>query len=606
MKHFQTGLSDLTEDSQEDASTTNLRMLGPKPPPFRNSRQRGDPRPGSRAHGAGPSQPRTYFSRKLSDTKAIPSFEFSSTDLAKSLNLALGLRESRSLESLHDKRRQRPKGIVMPSPRSRASSRRRDRYRSYFSETNSSEDEAQVDAEETEKALQQQEELINEIEKISIPSVTHLSQRLSELFPTLKKSTSDPELTTTSAALDSVIEEIRDIGSEGEGSGSRRDSVISARPELTEKRSSSADTYTTITKARLDKELPPLPSDVMSPRPSAASGPARVSPDDDTVELEGEVPSSPPPARKPSSREKNQAGPSNALKSSASKQLLRLNIPSTPAGEPSWKKSSSFPWTTATPGKHLQDTGSDEGDDEASSDTASKLRSKVSKQTSILSQEQGTRIARTMSTGLPGDANLIPSSDRTSADIDDPVLKKGLIGSITRKMGKRPRNDNAPFPLDPEFLHPHERLSGTISKGDKYPTTSLTPPAGLGIDDTARSFFSDSSSEHEERQVGSIRKRFTRLGKSKAHSRTMSAGDATPSHAITSPLRDDSIFGGSHPALDDADVVFMMHEEPAVGMSKTEFRAKKFVEKIRRLWFRLSTKKHPHNWREETDLYEVV
>lgn len=585
-------------------------MLGNRPPPFRNSRQRGEGRASHRASAAtAQAGPSSYLSRKLSNTKGIPSLQFSSTDLAKSLNAALGLRSSRSLESLQAaealKKRPRPRGIMMSTPKKAGANQ--DRYKSYFlDDVTAAEEETMMEQEDTEKSLQEQEELIHEIEKISIPSVTHLSMRLSELFPTLKPSRSEPDMVKTVAGINSTIEEIRELGTieSIEKEQAKRTSIGSmVRPSLdagaaNEKRKSST------TKSILDKELPPLPREAQtSPRPSIASGllPSVPGSASDTVELEANLPAS--LAKKQSARHK---GSVPSLKKSKSKAILKHIIPGTPDARP-WNNVDNFPWTSKTPAVQLKEPGTeDDGDDEGSSDTTTRLRSKKSEPSTTLSDAQGVMIARTMSPGPRMDASLIPKADRPSVDAneEEEPLKKGIIGSISRKMSKKPRKDSAGFPLNPEFLHPHERLSATPA-GDRYPSTSLTPPVGLHIDETARSFFSDDSSENEEPRIGSLRKRLTRLKGKKSHSRALSAGDATPStqQLMNSPTHDESLFGGSRPDISDADVILMMYDEPAIGMSKAEFRAKRFVEKIRTLWFRSGklfrnisqSKQHHHN-----------
>lgn len=583
-------------------------MLGSRPPTFRTSRLRNEMRASYRASAAPvqikPPQPASYLSRNISSTKGIPSLNFSSTDLTKAMNKVLGIRSSRSLESVQ--KRPRPKGIIMNSP---TRAMKRDRYASYFVDSSSVEEEA-PDPEGTEKALQQQEQLISEIEQISIPSVNALSVRLSELFPSIKKSTSEPDLRASTDAIESAIEEIRVLGSKEsmEGTARRRPSV---KPSVAgnddsqnevKDRTSVADASSR--KSRLlDKELPPLPVDVNSRRPSVASGATRSKlghsvHDEDTAELEAVS---------------RRASTVHKIKSAVSVRKAKSTtfLPSSPNARP-WNKSESFPWTSETPPVKLKEPGAGEDGDDEASPHAARLRARKSH--ALLSMTNGVKIARTMSPGPRLDASLIPSAERRSADgqIEHP-LKKGLIGSISRKMGKRPRTDTTGFPLDPEFLHPHERLSST-SPGDRYPTTSLTPPIGLNIDETARSFFSDDSSDNDEPRVGSLRKRLTRLKNKRSQTRVLSGGD-TPSQTISSPVQDDSLFSGSHVNISEPDVVLMMYDEPAIGMSKAEFHAKRLVEKIRKMWYKggklLRGRSHNKQdaadmWHEVTSVYDGV
>jgi len=606
MKHFQSGLPDVTEDSQEEASTTNLRMLGSKPPAFRSARQRGDLRASSRNSSTpvATAVPNSYLSRKITNTRGIPSLEFSSTDLAKSLNQALGLRSSRSLESLKDeaiRKRARPRGVMLLSPSKPAAASKRDRYISYFAEDPNAQE--VLNPEDTEKDLQEQEELINEIENISIPSVNGLSMRLSELFPTLKPNRSEADLTRSDQALEATIDDIRELGSQEsmQRAGPRRassDSITQTNDEtidsvLRDNRQS------TTSRILLDKALPPLPMDDTSPRSSHAfeSGHTGPTTDADTTEIDVAV-----PAKRSEVLSKVS---SNSLHGLKSKHKAKIDVASTPGARP-WNNAESFPWTSATPAVHLKEPGvEDDGDDEGSVSGIAKLRSKRSRRSSSFAGvDRDVRIARTMSPGPRMDASLIPLTARTSQDEHkEAMTKKSIIGSISRKLGKKHRNDKAGFSIDPDFLHPSDRLSVTPA-GDRYPTTSLTPPVGLNIDETARSFFSDDSSEHEERRIGSIRKRLTRLSRKKAHSRALSSGEAVSPQLMNSPTQENSVFSNSLAGMSDPDVVLMMYDEPAIGMSKTEFRAKRFLEKVRKLWFRSGKLFRGHGRPHPQHMYE--
>lgn len=604
MRHFQSGLPDVTEDSQEEASTTNLRMLGSKPPAFRSARQRGEVRASSR-NSSTPvpaALPNSYLSRKITNTKGIPSLEFSSTDLAKSLNLALGLRSSRSLETLKDeaiRKRARPRGVMLLSPPKPAATAKRDRYISYFAEDPNAQE--TLSPEDTEKDLQEQEELINEIENISIPSVNGLSMRLSELFPTLKPSRSEADLTRSDHALEATIDDIRELGSQEsmQRAGPRRassDSITKTTDEtidsvLRDNRQS------TTSRILLDKALPPLPIEQRSPRSSYAIEPSHAvyTTDADTTEIDLAV-----PAKR--SEVVNKVS-SSSLHGPTSKP--KIDVASTPGARP-WNNAESFPWTSATPAVHLREPGvEDDGDDEGSVSGVAKLRSKKSRRSSSFAGvDRDVRIARTMSPGPRMDASLIPLTERTSHDEHkETMTKKSIIGSLSRKLGKRHRNDKAGFSIDPDFLHPSDRLSVTPA-GDRYPTTSLTPPVGLNIDETARSFFSDDSSEHEERRIGSIRKRLTRLSRKKAHSRALSSGEAVSPQLMNSPTQENSVFSNSLAGMSDPDVVLMMYDEPAIGMSKTEFRTKRFLEKVRKLWFRSGNLFRGHGRPHPQHMYE--
>ena len=101
----------------------------------------------------------------------------------------------------------------------------------------------------------------------------------------------------------------------------------------------------------------------------------------------------------------------------------------------------------------------------------------------------------------------------------------------------------------------------------------------------------------------------------KSHARALSDGDTPSSQAVNSPVQNDSMFSDSQPNISEPDVVLMMYDEPAIGMSKTEFRAKRLVEKIRKMWFKSgkllrgkSQKKEndSRNWHEMSSVNDGV
>ena len=92
------------------------------------------------------------------------------------------------------------------------------------------------------------------------------------------------------------------------------------------------------------------------------------------------------------------------------------------------------------------------------------------------------------------------------------------------------------------------------------------------------------------------------------------AGNELPRNASGMP-QDGSLFGGSlHLDTTDPEVILMMYDQPPVGMSKMEFRAKKVVEKLRSLWFKSGkiirgfghAKKQAPSWYEARQLYDGV
>lgn len=206
-------------------------------------------------------------------------------------------------------------------------------------------------------------------------------------------------------------------------------------------------------------------------------------------------------------------------------------------------------------------------------------RLKKSQSASTLRRDRSAQMVR--SSSLDHDVGRILKMTSESANAAAPG-KTGLLDTLQRHMGKKSRIDRAGLPASLLLLHPDDR---PLDPGDRYPTSSLTPPIGLNMEET-RSFFSDDSSRSE--QVTSLRKRITRLRPRKIVLDTISTRDVTSTLNTTTNWLDasGSVFGDSRDELNRAPEVLMFYEQPAVGMSRVEFRAKRVVEKIRSLWYR--------------------
>jgi len=585
LRHFQFPLPDLTEDSQENASTTNVRILGARPPGFRSGGPRGmrfDGRPSNRVPFQQPQQPRSYLSRTGTNSGEMPVLNFSHSDLTARLNQALGLRSSRSLEEI---KRSKRRGMVISVERSASSSslKNRERYRSFFMPSEDPESEDQMTGELTEENLAANKGLLLEINRLSIPSVNNLTIRLSDLLPTIKAGHSESNLIRNDETVQQTLDNIRDLGSlERMASvATASDSPLKAgRPSLSDRRTGMPSSGTSY----LMKDLPPLPRHRSDKRLSTVSSPSTLpiatafvtrdnSIQKDAIELEAPV----------HNDIIHDGRPATPIQFAKAKKSLR-SLKSATGGARHLNKDGAIPLSEQT---QSTDVAMPTQNTNGSPATRLLIKTKRSRSTINTTRvDHGMKAVRTMSPGLHGDAELIPTSEGPDLEKATP-LKKGILGSLSRKIGMRPRIDKAGFPIDPVFLHPEER---PVDPGDRYPTTGLTPPAGLNIEEN-RSFFSDDSS-HTERVV-SLRKRLVRrthrpkttnlmpftptTGRSDAHRAT--------SHWVTNG---GSVFGTeSNLALDatQPDVVVLYEKTPA-GMSKMEFRAKRLIERLRYLWFK--------------------
>lgn len=613
LRQFQFPLPDLTEDSQEDASTTNLRILGARPPGFRSSGPRGiryDGRPSNRV-SMQPQQPQSYLSRSGTNSCEMPSLNFSHSDLTARLNQALGLRSSKSLEEV---KRSKRRGIVISLERSASSGsfKERERYRSFFMSSDEPEHEDETTVELTDRLISNTN-LLSEINRLSIPSVNNLTIRLSELLPSINAGLGESDLTKDDDAVKHTIDEIRDLGSPerlASAAASTAGPMSAGRPSLAEamlEGSRSGALY-------LMKDLPPLPRDRSNKRLSLISTPSTLpvaaafesrkdSTQRDVAELEA-------PMQKPSTQVAQHSTP---VKSVTEKKSMHSVKDKTGDGQP-WNQEGNYPWSENT--QTMDITVPSQITTTESPATQPLIKSKTSRSTLDAHTDKGVHIARTMSPGLHADADLIPKSDGPDLEKSTP-LKKGLIGSLSRKIGIRPRIDKAGFAMDPAFLHPEER---PVDPGDRYPTTGLTPPAGLNIEEN-RSFFSDDSSRTE--RIVSLRKRLVRRTRKPTSMRPTSAmrpfspsTSRSDTHRATTHwvTNGGSVFGTDSNLANEPtqpEVVILYEQTPA-GMSKVEFRAKRIIEKLRFLWlksgnmFRGKNRRHPPGWYETTDIFPAA
>ena len=621
-------LPDLTEDSQEDASTTNLRLLGAMKRSAFRSGGMNIPRSDARFSKRVPAPrepPRSYFSpRALSETRNIPSLNFSRVDLTTTLNHALGLRSSKSLE---DMPRHRSAGLPIETiERLTSSTTLRDRYKSFFSLHDEIED--QEEAEITSEWPSQrhsrvsQEEIIIEINRLSIPSMNNLTLRLSELLPSLKGRDSADNLTVNDEVRNLTIDESRAF--ESSDTGPFPTSVATATLqsmgmvinglEAVGERSSIE-----LNSLQLMKDLPPLPREESHYRMSLESGPTKTVSSGQPLSIPG-APTHATIHQSPNELESPSAPISPLDLPEGIHELPGPSPTKIGSGRPShstpkrtpqpWDDKHNVPWAGQPSTLDITLPSALDG---GRGFPAPRNKLKKSRSTAHAPVDEAIRIARSMSPGPRLDASLVPRTDIFA----DPELqfpgKKGILSSFTRKIGIKPRIDKAGFPIDPMFLHPEDRA---VDPGDRYPTSGLTLPAGMHVEAETRSYLSDDSSHSDH--VISLRKRLTRLKpkRSAAASRALSPGDSRNDifrHPVQT-RKEGSLFGGHSMEIDGHDNVLFVYEQTTEGMSKMEFRAKSMVEKIRKLWYKSGEvirsvsrmQKSSPRWHEGSELYAGV
>ena len=610
-KNFRFPLPDLTEDSQEDASTTNLRMLGHRGFGFRGRGGFKDLRRATRPQHQAPApmihpQPKStksYFARSFQDAHKLPSLNFSRHDLTAKMNIALGFRNSRSLEDLTNTHQSLPEPLDRPLS-ARAN---RERYRSFFL----ADDDEVVELEEPKRSLEDfattkqttlDDELMNEIEQLSIPSVRNLSMRLSALFPTIRTSQAVIDLDKVDEALNKTVQEIRGKVAD------KRDQQAADPGRVSSAAATSSSPMTrqgTITSRgsmaipsksrdrpqhlRLNKELPPLPpaAEDTHSSSSTSNGETYESARDSGSSSDDGDSTGESSSIRHTSESANAAYPrkdaAGSTKMKEKEKVVDGEKQVSPEVTPRpWNHAKNYPWSEDSNTADV--TLSSDGADKAENVNAqSKHKVKRSHSSPNLRNDGDTiRAIRSMSPGF--DAELVPSSSAPEPKNSKEKAKKiGVWRTLSRKRANTSRNGHSEAHIDPHFFHPEEHRQSAVNPGERYPSSGLRGPPGLSIDGD-RSYFSDDSDD-EERGRPSRRKRFTRLRGKRSLLGMHGSARASPN---PSPLdvgrsnQDSMVFvDAPHAPADEA-----ILERPPGGMSKAEFHAKRFVEKLRVFFFK--------------------
>jgi hypothetical protein len=157
--------------------------------------------------------------------------------------------------------------------------------------------------------------------------------------------------------------------------------------------------------------------------------------------------------------------------------------------------------------------------------------------------------------------------------------RRSMLGSLKLKMGlghSHHEDTTRSLPTSPGLRSIEEP---THNPGDRYPTTALTPPVGFNLDEV-RSYFSDDSTESNKERKTPKGRRWTGL---KSKNKT---AHPDPSHgqSLDGGLGDSRPYdAGSmseHINIDSSAAYTL----DGIGMGKTEFRIKRFGEKLRFLF----------------------
>jgi serine/arginine repetitive matrix protein 2 len=430
------------------------------------------------------------------------------------------------------------------------------------------------------------DELIEEVQRISVPSVTGLTQRLSELLPSLRSHLGENgDGKVDSDPLESTINEIRELGKVD------KEDENDELPEIDE---NWRDTL-------LEKGLNVIDH--------AASGkrlnrPYSVPPPE-LAELPGSF--SFPSAGRLRSMSDSEIDWSlleriNRLARNSNRSLKPKSTLEKDDTRP-WNHASNYPWSNSIPFFDIQLPSSLNTGSPRPVGNNFLRPSKLALHLSNDSERSVTGEPSSPGVTEPLPSNT-PSNGHNSEKIVPPAAvthrrhtrKSGLLGSISRRVfhgsgfptgialsetstlnasaHRTNRSDAPDHPVDP---------------GDRYPTTGLSPPSALNLDDV-HSFFSDDSNasthQHNQRpRVGSFRKRLTSSIRARlpgAH-QEITKSNRKPSSTIGKHGVSSNI--GIDPQSEEINIAAESSTQPPATMSRTEVKAKKLVDRLKSfLW----------------------
>ncbi|KAF2263554.1 hypothetical protein CC78DRAFT_603788 [Lojkania enalia] len=553
----------------------------------------------------------------LAKSRGLPSMNFSNMDLAKMLSEALGIRvRSRSFDTgLMD--------IQVPShtspPRPSTAGEYREKYRSVFAGLDAPD--KVCNAVQTTTIMDivsanrpcTPSDLLAEIDKLTIPSVGGLTQRLSEWVPSLRQEfrfeeDSEPDL--DDEIIEHALEELSEVGPTSKRSSARLRPMPGSPhlvivdddlyQELTGKEKEGAGAG-----AGVDGEV--TQEIATEPGATKAGDVNRVQLGTHVV-AELETPSFSVLRARSLSAGHHDLRPSLESRLSSKRSLRSLRSTPTPTDTRPWNSDKNYPWATipsidiSLPGPTTLRGSPRPG--------PSPLRGRVSESP---------------------DANT-PAPIGSLASPKTPLYKPIMDGSPahTRRQSRlsfftynkrlglptTPCFDTNGFPTGPIHVSGGDQ---THEAGERYPTSALKPPVDTNF---SRSRWSDDTSEDESHLVmprksklkNSLKARFVMANRSQ-----VALAEANPTENNTLPTRDTQ----DDPLEDGNEYVGDLSSRRrtfsnAKGMSNSTFQGRRLIEKLRKWWHRSSemlrnisgrrprTKSPKSNWPRDVEETVIV
>lgn len=484
----------------------------------------------------------------LSENTKLPSLNFSSIDLIDQLNDALDTRSSKSMEISRTKH---PNSIICPSPIRPASTEAlRQRYTSFFRKPEEFHVPTPVDESEafsanllsgggseeqtdfsmehphgtfTANATKRQSRhcgrplspemllgVVSDVNRLSIPSVAGLTERLSEWLPSIKRLRLNSAV-ATDEAVSNTIDEIHHLGERPNTlmsvrtSGGLRQMAAAADKIVT---NGTHDSAALEMHTRLMKDLPALPDITENSFPDTSPEKRSAS----CMGLRSSAEMNQEPRAALMRTLSDPASTSNEQKKSS--RTLFLDFLSDKATNGSTQSSNGltkdqkFPWSA----QHSKTTGQNTKSVLLHDSISSEQLRQTARASAAISSMEITDLSLTLPS-RSSESDLVPThtvtADTMTGQVTRKMSKRSVLGSLSRKM----RLGNACKPEGEDT-----QSSGTLGPGrphpvgDRYPSTGLSAPQALNMDEV-RSFFSDDSSQHDGNghRRGSLRKHLTQL-----------------------------------------------------------------------------------------------
>ncbi|KAF2869073.1 hypothetical protein BDV95DRAFT_111118 [Massariosphaeria phaeospora] len=494
-------LPDLKEESHEDSSlntsASNLKHSSfrfppnglPSVPSVRESTDdallsEGDPPPRLRRRSG------------LAHTRGLPSMNFSQMNLIEKLNEALDVRSSRTLDEILEETQQ---SVRAKQLRPTSAREIREKYRSFFASLDELEKAGDVTQTTSDinpvplKRRYSPKALIEEIDRLTIPSVGGLTQRLSELLPSLReyyKLGEIGEFVAEEVIMEHALEEINEVGGPAPKRSSARLRPMPGSPNMVVIDDA---LYEELTGKEKDSPGSSAVSDVVgmegvgrgrgeSVTDVDSATPPRA-PDPPLVELEAPSPT----GLRTRSLSLNNQHLRPSLESRLSSRSLRSFV-STPTGDTRpWNSDKNYPWASTL--RSIDISLPPTTVRQSPHPGPSLLRNRLSgSSASTTYSPERIPLSPASSYPVPGQEGAYKHAHRQSRRFSIFTSSKRANNPAS------PGFDTSGFATGPVNVRAHDQ---SHEAGERYPTSALTPPTNSNLIDSPIQISASDTSDDE-------------------------------------------------------------------------------------------------------------